>query len=73
MPDDLYAHLAKVAKSENRSISQETMVLLRDALKFGHERQARRASVIKEIDDLKLEGNLPFPDSAQMIREDRER
>lgn len=73
MPDDLYKHLSRVAQSENRSISQETIVLLRDALKSGPEGRARRADVLREIENLKIEGDRPFPDSALMIREDRDR
>ena len=45
IPEDLYEKLAKVAQMENRSIAQETIVLLRSALDQKDERLARRKRI----------------------------
>lgn len=73
IPADLYETLSKVAKSENRSISQQTIVLLRSALNLKEERMARRKSVLKEIEALDIKDGNKFPDPAVLIREDRDR
>ena len=73
IPEDLYENLAKVAKMENRSIAQETIVLLRSALNLKEERQSRRKQVLKEIDDVHLENVEDFPAPELLIREDRDR
>jgi hypothetical protein len=73
MPEDLYDRLASVAKAENRSIAQETIVLLREALRFPQERRARRKQVLEEIAKQNIPGTDSFPDPASLIREDRNR
>ncbi len=73
VPDDLYERLARVAREENRSISQETIVLLRKALNLQQERLLRRERVLEEIENLTLEGPESLPGPAELIREDRER
>lgn len=73
MPEDLYEKLAFIAKAENRSIAQETIVLLRQALNLTQERMARRKQVLEEISKLKLNKTDQFPDPADLIREDRDR
>ncbi len=73
VPADLYETLTRVAKSENRSIAQETIVLLKKALNYQEERGARRRRVLEEIKDLGLKKTDRFPDPADLIREDRER
>jgi plasmid stability protein len=74
VPDELYESLSAIAKIENRSISQETIFLLKNALQLKSERHARRKSILSEIDQLKLQTqNTDFPDPADLIREDRDR
>lgn len=73
IPEDLYEKLAAVAKAENRSIAQETIVLLRTALKLTGERIARRREVLQELSEMNLKNPVGFPDPADLIREDRER
>ncbi len=74
IPDELYENLSAVAKQENRSISQETIVLLKGALQLKTERVARRKSVLSEIENFnnrKNQNNIPNPED--LIREDRDR
>lgn len=72
-PQDLYTTLSRVAEEENRSIAQETIVLLKKALNFQQESMARRRKILEEIQDYKLENTADFPDPARLIREDRDR
>jgi hypothetical protein len=73
IPKELYETIARVAQTENRSIAQQTIVLLKNALRLTDERIARRKSVLREIDSLNIEGADTFPDPAALIREDRDR
>jgi len=73
IPEDLYDTLSKVAEAENRSIAQETIVLLKKALNFQQERISRRQKVLEEIKALNWTNTDSFPDPATLIREDRDR
>ena len=73
IPEDLYETLSKVAAAENRSIAQETIVLLKKALNYQQENQARRKRVLEEIQALKHRKTDKFPDPALLLREDRDR
>lgn len=73
IPDDLYDKLTRVARAENRSISQETIVLLRGALNQKEERLARRKKVLSLISELNITNTSSFPDPAMLIREDRDK
>jgi hypothetical protein len=72
-PEDLYDTVSRVAKTENRSISQQTIVLLKTALQTNGERKARRKAVFEEIDNLHIENAQSFPDPAELTREDRDK
>ena len=74
VPDELYESLSAIAREENRSISQETIILLKNALKLKTGRKAKRNFILAEIDQLKSlekQNNLPAPED--LIREDRDR
>ena len=73
MPEDLYEKLTYVAAKENRSIAQETIVLLRKALNLHDERKLRRIKVLEEIKKNKISNVNDFPDPVDLIREDRDR
>jgi plasmid stability protein len=73
MPEDLYEKLSQVAKADNRSIAQETIVLLRKALNLTEERISRRKQLLEEIRRNPLSNSESFPDPAELIREDRDR
>jgi hypothetical protein len=73
IPKELYETLSRVAQMENRSIPQQTIVLLKEALNITNERIARRKSVLQEIDNLHIENTDQFPDPAKLTREDRDR
>jgi len=73
IPQDLYEKLSQVAEAENRSIAQETIVLLKKALNYKEERIARRKQVLEQIKLTKLPNVDGFPSPVDLIREDRER
>lgn len=73
VPKELYERLSQVAESENRSIAQETVVLLRKALDFKEERIARRKRILEEIQNKRIPNVDSFPDPVDLIREDRDR
>jgi hypothetical protein len=73
VPEELYETLARVAQVEKRSIAQQTIVLLKNALNLTDERMARRKSVLREIDNLNPRDTNSFPDPAELVREDRDR
>ena len=74
VPEDLYESLSLVAKQENRSISQETIVLLRNALQLKEERISRRRLLLSNISDFNNSQNSNnLPDPVELIREDRDR
>lgn len=73
IPEDLYEDLARVAKAENRSIAQETIVLLRGALNNTMERKARRRKVLEQAEEMSVDSADSFADPADLIREDRQR
>ena len=72
-PEELYDAISRVAGAENRSIPQQTIVLLKTALSITQERKARRQSVLREIDNLRIKNADTFPDPVKLIREDRDR
>jgi hypothetical protein len=74
IPQELYEKISRTAQMENRSIAQQTIVLLKNALDITGERIVRRKSILEEIDRINM--NLPaheFPDPAKLTREDRDR
>jgi len=73
IPTDLYENLSRVAQKENRSIAQETIVLLRSALDQKEERTVKRKKIIEEIEEMNIDSGNNFPDPVLLIREDRDR
>ena len=73
IPNDLYEKLSRVAEEDNRSIAQETVVLLKKALDYSEERILKRKRILAEIQKFKIENVDKFPDPAKLIREDRGR
>ena len=73
IPTDLYEILSRVAQKENRSIAQETIVLLRSALDQKEERTVKRKKIIEEIEEMNIDCENNFPNPVLLIREDRER
>ena len=73
VPEDLYELLSQIAEQDNRSITQETIVLLKKALNYKESRISRRKRILSEIRNDVIDESNNFPDPAILIREDRER
>ena len=72
-PSDLYETISRVAQAENRSVPQQTVVLLKNALNITGEGKMRRKTVLREINDLNIKNTNKLPDPAKLTREDRDR
>ncbi|GHT78257.1 hypothetical protein FACS1894104_1210 [Actinomycetota bacterium] len=75
-PDDLYQVLKDTAKRDNRSVAQETIVLLRGELGVMQSSNQKIKNAIAYIKEYQHEHPQLFSgylDSEQLIREDRDR
>jgi hypothetical protein len=73
IPKELYEKISQAAQLENRSISQQAVVLLEDALNAAQKRKMRLEYIFEEIDALNIKNADNLPDPAKLIREDRDR
>lgn len=73
LPGDLYAQLQAKVKAEHRSIAQQTIVLLREALGVPESRKNERKTILQRIRQRSLGTADNLADSETLIREDRER
>ena len=72
LPEDIYVKLSMIANEENRSIAQQTIVLLRESLGLHKNNRLRRKALLEELSAKKYP-NTDRVDIVQLIREDRER
>ena len=72
LPEDVYAQLAYLADKEHRSLSQETIAVLKEGIVAKLGNRERRMKLLEEENVLGLDGR-SLPDPAALIREDRER
>jgi plasmid stability protein len=72
-PQDLYNTLVNMAKEENRSTAQQTIVVMRDALAHTEGFQTRRRVLFESLEqyDFSLPPESPTPE--ELVREDRDR
>ena len=73
LPGELYAQLQAKAKAEHRSIAQQTIVLLREALGIPESRKNERKAILQRIGNRSFGSSDNLPDSETLIREDRDR
>ena len=80
LPDQLYQELQKLAESENDSIESQVVTLLQKALQEKQQQTEtqRRQNVLKILEESRLlreqlPNDIEWPDSTEMIREDRDR
>jgi hypothetical protein len=72
-PKELYDNISQVARAENRSIPQQTIVLLKTALNNAQERKALKKAALMEIDSFNIKNADTFPPPEELTREDRDR
>ena len=73
MPDDLYESLRMRAEKDHRSLAQQALVLLSEALKIGGQDPTRRMQAIKKIQSENIVTKSEDIDIVELIREDRQR
>ncbi|MBS9395709.1 MAG: hypothetical protein HEQ29_22170 [Dolichospermum sp. LBC05a] len=80
LPDQLYQQLQKLAESENDSIESQVVTLLQKALQEKQQQTEtqHRQNVLKVLEESRLlreqlPNDIEWPDSTEMIREDRDR
>ena len=73
LPEDVYNRLQARANAEHRSIAQETIVLLRDALGMTESRQEERRAIIERMRGRGVTIPSDAPPPGELVREDRDR
>ncbi len=72
LPEDLYAQLNYLALKDRRSLSQETIVILKEGIVARLGNKERRKKLLEDNKGTGIEGK-DLPDPVNLIREDRER
>jgi hypothetical protein len=73
-PPDLYAALAKRSEADRRSIAQEVIVLLAEALAEDQSTPTPRVAAVAALRESAAGyGGRGFADPAELIRQDRDR
>ena len=72
LPEDIYIKLNMIANEENRSIAQQTIVLLKESLGLHINNKLRRKALLEALNEKKYPDNSEI-DQVELIREDRER
>ena len=73
VPEGLYKRLTLLAKAENRSIAQQTIVLLQDIMNMKQCNKDRRTAIIKKLQNSPLVLRENKVDPVELIRADRDR
>ena len=71
--DDIYEELNILAQKEQRSVAQQTIVLIRSALGKQDQRKTLRQELLTGLLEEPPAISGDFPSPADLIREDRER
>ena len=72
LPEDIYVKLNMLANEENRSIAQQTIVLLREGLGLHKNNKLRRKALLEKLSETNYPETKDI-DLIRLIREDRER
>jgi hypothetical protein len=73
MPDDLYESLKQKAEKDHRSLAQQALVLLSEALRAGSRDSSRRIEALKNIRSHKVQTRSKDIDIVELIQADRGR
>jgi hypothetical protein len=72
LPEELYNQMTYLAEKEHRSLTQETIVLLKEGITNRIGNIERRRKLLQKMEKLNINGK-DFPDPVELIREDRDR
>ncbi len=73
MPEDLLESLKMKAEQDHRSLAQQAIILLEEALKHGGRGSSRRIDALKKIRSRKIETKSKDLNIVDLIQEDRKR
>ena len=72
IPNDMDMQIQYLAAQEQRSIAEQTIILLKESLNNNNANKNRRRMALKKMEDLTIPDIL-LPDPVTLLREDRER
>ena len=72
-PKDLYDAIATMARAENRSVPQQTIVLLKAALSGAKKKNARRKAALLDLESFNIKNTNQFPPPEKITREERDK
>ncbi len=72
LPEDVYVSLVMLAEKESRSIAQQTISLLKEALRLHANNKTRRKALLARI-ALKTLPDSSMVDPVSLVRSDRDR
>ena len=72
-PEDIYRKIMYAAKVENRTIAQQTVVLLKKGLGQQETNMLRRKNLLDRIQKRRIPEAIKAVDTALLVREDRDR
>jgi plasmid stability protein len=72
LPEEIYNQLNYLAQKEHRSLSQETIVILKEGITAKLGNKERRRKLLEKGIPLEIEGQ-GLPDPVELVREDRQR
>lgn len=72
IPNDMYVQIQYLAEQEQRSIAEQTIILLKESLNNSNNNKNRRRMIFKKMEELTIPDIL-LPDPVTLLREDRER
>ena len=73
LPEDVYRGLVQRAEAEQRSISQEAIVLLRKGMGDALQPRIRRQAILDSLPHITVHTSDSMADPETLIREDRDR
>jgi len=73
LPEDVYRRLQRLAESENRSLAEETVVLLRKALEIETSHRQRRERLLETLMHTDPVDTRDLFSPEEIIRENRDR
>ena len=72
-PEDIYRKISHVAKTENRTIAQQVVVLLEKGLQQNELNIERRKQLMEKIEKRQIPTEVKKINAVSLIREDRDK
>ena len=72
IPNDIYVQIQYLAEKEQRSIAEQTIILLKESLNNSNSNKNKRRIILKKMEDLAI-ADVQLPAPITLLRDDRER